>query len=102
MPLKDLSGKTVHDLEPEDFEKLFCRQCRYYRWACDRRLKDINACQLLIDSGTWDSLYRKRQGGGADMKCVKKDCECERRVQGECIYLPLKTNKGHKCPKERR
>ena len=27
MPLKDLSGKTVYDLEIEDFEKLFCQRC---------------------------------------------------------------------------
>jgi hypothetical protein len=62
MPLKDLSGKTVHDLEPDEFKKLYCSQCRYYQQLCERRFKDINACHLLIDSGTWDSLYRKRQG----------------------------------------
>jgi hypothetical protein len=28
MTLKDLSGKTVYDLEFEDFEKLYCRQCK--------------------------------------------------------------------------
>jgi len=60
MPLKDLGGKTVYDLEPEDFEKLFCCQCRYYRGGCDQSFKDINACQFLIDSGVWDKLYRKQ------------------------------------------
>ncbi|MBI4286311.1 MAG: hypothetical protein HY670_10525 [Chloroflexi bacterium] len=55
--MKDLSGKTVYDLEPEDFEKLFCRQCRYQ--DCERSFKDMNACQLLVDTGVWDKLYRK-------------------------------------------
>ena len=33
MPLKDLSGKKAIDLEPEDFEKLFCQHCLEYRSA---------------------------------------------------------------------
>lgn len=57
MPLKDLSGKTVYDLEPEDFEKLFCRLCRYQ--DCERSFKDMSACQLLVDTGVWDNLYRR-------------------------------------------
>jgi len=28
MPLKDLKGKTVYDLEWEEFKELFCPQCR--------------------------------------------------------------------------
>jgi hypothetical protein len=40
MPWKDLSGKTVYDLEPEDFEKLFCWQCRYYPSDCERELQE--------------------------------------------------------------
>lgn len=58
MPLKDLSGKTVHDLEPEDFEQLFCVYCRY-RADCGRDFKSMNACQLLVDTGLWDNLYRR-------------------------------------------
>jgi len=60
MPLKDLSGKTVYDLELEDFEKLYCRQCK--DWAiCDKDFKTINMCMGLIDSGIWDSHFRKQQ-----------------------------------------
>jgi len=61
MPLKDLSGKTVYDLELEDFDKLFCSQCRY----SDTCVKDrsMPVCKRLIDSGIWDILFRKRQGG---------------------------------------
>jgi len=57
MPLKDLSGKTVYDLEIEDFEKLFCRQCHEYE-TCSRDEKKILGCKTFIDSGLWDSFYR--------------------------------------------
>ena len=58
--LKDLSGKTVYELDREDFEKLFCQQCK----DCDRCAKDAktaNICMGLIDSGVWDMHFRKRQ-----------------------------------------
>lgn len=60
MPLKDLSGKTVYDLEIEDFEKLFCHQCRDYQ-ICDKDPKTVNMCMVLLDSGVWDRQLRKRQ-----------------------------------------
>ena len=59
MPLKDLSGKTVYELEMEDFEKLFCRFCRD-DGECDKDPKTVNACMGLIDSGIWDRQLRKR------------------------------------------
>ena len=46
MPLKDLSGKTVLDLDREDFEKLFCRQCRDCG-ICVKDPKTINICNSL-------------------------------------------------------
>ena len=58
MPLKDLSGKTVYDLDREDFEKLFCQQCHEYE-ECDRNDSDIEVCKALIDSGIWDKHYHK-------------------------------------------
>ena len=59
MPLKDLSGKTVYDLDLEDFEKLFCQCCKDYG-ICDKDPKTLNMCMGLIDSGVWDSQLRKR------------------------------------------
>ncbi|MBA7702518.1 hypothetical protein ES703_111287 [subsurface metagenome] len=59
MALKDLSGKAVYDLEKEDFEKLFCHQCR----DCGICVKDpntIHICMGLIDSGVWECHFRKR------------------------------------------
>jgi len=59
--LKDLSGKTVYDLERDDFDKLFCQQCR----DCGRCAKDpktIDLCKQLIDSGVWDIVFRRRLG----------------------------------------
>ena len=59
MPLKDLKGKTVYDLEIEDFEKLFCHRCKD-DGICDKDPKTVNMCMGLIDSGVWDSHFRKR------------------------------------------
>ena len=56
----DLSGKTVHDLKPEDFENLYCHHCRHYPNDCYRRPRDMDACIMLIDGGMWDLLYRQK------------------------------------------
>ena len=61
MPLKDLSGKTVHDLDREDFEKLFCQRCEESA-ECPKDDKKILGCKAFVDSGLWDAFYRKRQG----------------------------------------
>ena len=58
MPVKDLIGKTVYDLEPEDFEKLFCQQCKEYS-QCPRDELKLTGCKLLVDSGVYDKYYRK-------------------------------------------
>jgi hypothetical protein len=58
MPLKDLSGKTAYELDREDFEKLFCQQCREYD-DCNRDDKKILGCKAFVDSGLWDKFYRK-------------------------------------------
>ena len=59
MPLKDLTGKTVYELEQEDFEELFCRHCKD-GGICVKDPKTINICMQLIDSGVWDRHFRKR------------------------------------------
>ena len=58
MPLKDLSGKTVYDLEFEDFEKLYCRQCHEAE-DCLKDGRKILGCKAFVDSGLWDKFYRK-------------------------------------------
>ena len=60
MPLHDLKGKTVYDLDRDDFEKLFCRDCRDCG-ICVKDLKTIDICKHLIDNGVWDIFSRKRQ-----------------------------------------
>ncbi len=59
MPLTDLSGKSVYDLDREDFEELFCHQCKDCG-ICTKDPKTINVCMGLIDSGVWDMVFRKR------------------------------------------
>ena len=60
MPLKDLSGKSVYDLDREDFETLFCQQCKNYG-ICDRDDGDRGVCKAVVDSGIFDRHYRIRQ-----------------------------------------
>lgn len=57
MSLKDLSNKTIYDLEGDDFELLFCRQCRECQ-GCPKGDKKLLICKLLVDSGLWDRFYR--------------------------------------------
>jgi len=59
MALKDLSGKTVYELEQEDFETLFCRRCKDYP-QCPRDELKMKGCQLLVDSGLYDTCLQKR------------------------------------------
>ena len=60
MSLKDLTGKTVYELDREDFEKLFCHHCKEYP-QCPRDDLRVKGCQLLVDSGVYDTCYRKRR-----------------------------------------
>ena len=58
MSLKDLKGKTVYELEREDFLKLFCEQCHECQ-DCPKDDKKILSCKAFVDSGLWDKFYRK-------------------------------------------
>ncbi len=58
MPFRDLSGKTVYDLELEDFAKLFCERCRECA-ECSRDDRKTHVCRALVDSGLWDAYCRK-------------------------------------------
>ena len=60
MPLKDLSGKTAYDLDPEDFRKLFCWRCNEYE-ECPRDNNKILGCKAFVDTRLWDAFYCKRQ-----------------------------------------
>jgi len=60
--LKDLKGKSVYDLEVEDFEKLFCHRCRYNNGKdCFKRFRDMSVCKTLIDGGVWYQLYQTKK-----------------------------------------
>jgi len=59
MALTDLRGKAVYDLDREDFEKLFCHDCKEYP-KCPRDDLRLKGCQLLVDSGVFDICLRKR------------------------------------------
>jgi len=60
MPMKDLRGKTVFDLEKADFAELYCQQCKY-GGICVKDPQTISICKQVIDAGAWDSDFRKRQ-----------------------------------------
>ena len=57
MPLKDLSGKSVYDLDREDFENLFCHQCKKEE-SCIKDVYIMRVCQCQIDGGIW---YKNNQ-----------------------------------------
>lgn len=65
MALKDLSGKSVYDLDPEDFEKLFCQNCKAYYQAERETARNcpldvmMPTCRHLINRGTWDRYLKK-------------------------------------------
>ena len=80
MPLKDLTGKTVYDLDREDFEKLFCQHCHEYE-KCDRNDKKILGCKAFVDSGLWDAFYRKR-ADCQPIRCPYCDTVFRRHGQG--------------------
>ena len=60
MALKDLTGKTALDLEQEDFERLFCQQCKDCG-ICVKGLETVKICRGLIDNGAWDGHFSKRR-----------------------------------------
>jgi len=49
VPLKDLSGKSVRDLDREDFDKLFCQHCLEYQ-ECPRDDKKVLGCKAFVDN----------------------------------------------------
>ena len=57
--LKDLSGKSVYELDREDFEKLYCLNCKD-QGICVKGDTTVNICMGLIDSGAWDYHFRRR------------------------------------------
>lgn len=59
--LKDLRDKSVYELEPEDFEVLFCKLCLEYK-GCPRDEKKVLSCKAFVDSGLWDKYQRKKGG----------------------------------------
>jgi hypothetical protein len=60
MPLKDLSGKTAHDLGRQDFETLFCQRCCECE-DCPKSDEKILGCKAFVDTGLWDAFYRKQE-----------------------------------------
>lgn len=61
MSLNELKGKSIYDLTWEEFEKLFCPQCKD-AGICSKDPKTVNMCMGLIDSGIWDVAFRLRMG----------------------------------------
>jgi len=56
--MRDVSKKTVYDLDWQDFCALFCRRCKEGQ-TCDKKSDTVKACQGLIDSGVWHKTNEK-------------------------------------------
>jgi hypothetical protein len=50
---------TVYDLEPEDFDKLFCKRCKG-EGKCSKSPTAMRICQFNVDVGIWDRDCRKQ------------------------------------------
>ncbi len=59
MSLKNIKDKTIYDIEPDDFEKLFCSRCNDER-DCSKSATVITICRVSIDLGAWDRGCRKQ------------------------------------------
>ncbi len=59
--IQDLKGKTVYELEPEEFEKLFCQRCCDYG-SCSRKPTRMVHCRVLVEVGRWSEFYGNRNG----------------------------------------
>ena len=50
--MQELKGKTIYELEPEEFEKLFCQRCNDYE-NCSRKPVRMVHCRILLEIGHW-------------------------------------------------
>ena len=56
--MRNLSGKTIFDLDAEDFRLLFCRICKYQDECHKHSNENISECRELVDNGSWYRLCR--------------------------------------------
>ena len=54
--MQDLK-RTVYELEPEEFEKLYCQRCS--NDSCSRKTTRMVHCKVLIEIGRWGEFYGK-------------------------------------------
>jgi len=59
MSIKNIIDKTVYDIEPEDFEKLFCLRCKDEK-GCSKSVAATAICRVSVDLGIWDRDFRKQ------------------------------------------
>ena len=57
--MRDLAGKTTGELSRVEFTYLFCDKCRDYN-RCNRNIKNVEVCKLLVDSGHWYKWLSRR------------------------------------------
>lgn len=59
MPIKDILDKTVYDIEPEYFNKLFCSRCKG-EGKCSKSPTAMTVCRVNVEMGIWDRDCRKQ------------------------------------------
>jgi len=55
--MQDLK-RTVYELEPEEFEKLFCQRCSDHD-SCSRKPTRMVHCRVSVEVGRWGEFYEK-------------------------------------------
>lgn len=56
--MQDLK-RTIYQLEPEEFEKLFCQWCSDHD-SCSRKPTRMVHCKVLIEIGRWGEFYENK------------------------------------------
>ena len=59
MPLRDILDKTAHDIEPEDFDRLFCPRCKG-EGKYSKSPMAMTICRVNVEVGIWGRDCRKQ------------------------------------------
>jgi predicted nucleic-acid-binding Zn-ribbon protein len=59
MSLRELSGKTVFELDRQTFIGLYCDYCRFTEF-CAKYDRAVQNCKCFVNEGIFDRFFRKK------------------------------------------
>jgi hypothetical protein len=60
MSLRELSGKTVFELDSQTFIDLFCDYCRFNGF-CMKYDHNLHNCKCFVNEGIFDKFFKKKE-----------------------------------------